>query len=314
VTVVKPVGGGDQPPEDADAPQLRAGSDGGHAEGSHAIPSAVRSYPESLSHDLDSIADAAAPKVNQESKSFGPSGPPKDLAIRRSIDLQRQTISRSELIDLLSLASKDNNYTRTFFHWADGSINAVWEEDPSEHLRDFHQMEALRSVSGSYSYPDGSKLSITLHRYQQELESRADTHNSDAERRMYELRTLASDWNGARLSTRSRGRRRIQNSAQILAVLLLSAAIYFFAISQGLPSPSEGSLGMAVAFGWTLITGIVAGAVSGVFATRRNKGRKFVMRHPERRQLSHDQIQSWATVIGVVVAVVFGVLTVVLKP
>jgi hypothetical protein len=96
-----------------------------------------------------------------------------------------------------------------------------------------------------------------------------------------------------------------------LALIAFSVAIYAFAVSQGLPTPKERGTIFLV---WMLITTVVGSLLSsGVAVWRQFRPRRFVMQHPECRQLSHDQIQSWGTVISVVVAVVFGVMAIVLK-
>ena len=64
---------------------------------------------------------------------------------------------------------------------------------------------------------------------------------------------------------------------------------------------------------WMLITAVGASLLTIMSARRRFRERGFVMRHPKHRQLNHDQIQSWGTVLGVLVAVVLGVLAIVLK-
>jgi hypothetical protein len=93
---------------------------------------------------------------------------------------------------------------------------------------------------------------------------------------------------------------------------MVGFASYAFAMSQGVPRLRESAGGTATG----IITAVITGALAGWLSARANRqrDRKFVMRHPERRQWSYDQIQSWGTVIGVVVAVVFGVLAIVLKP
>ena len=53
---------------------------------------------------------------------------------------------------------------------------------------------------------------------------------------------------------------------------------------------------------WMLITAVGASLLTIMSARRRFRERGFVMRHPKHRQLNHDQIQSWGTVLGVLVA------------
>jgi hypothetical protein len=246
-------------------------------------------------------------------KPFGPSGPSGKDLLSHSIDLQRQTMSRSDLISLLSVASKDHDHASTAFDWSNGSQDEL-AGDPSQPLGDFHQMEAIREIRGLYHYPDQSQLDVTINKDQQSVRCSAHAHNSLAERRMYEMRTLASEWKGSRIVTRSKGRRVLQDGALNLALVLLSGAAYFFALSLGLPKVSDGAVGTSIAFLWALATGAVGGAVTSRLDSRRNRDRKFVMRHPKRRKLNHDEIQSWGTVVSVVVAVILGVLGLALRP
>ena len=252
-------------------------------------------------------------------ETFGPTGPPSaDLAHSDSIDLLRATVSKQELIELTSIGSRGDPSAWNSFKWTDGSVSKVLGKSPESELKDFYNIEALEEFTGLYDYADGSRVYIVLDYRRQQVTFRSADYNSVAERRMHEIRSAASRWSGANVKNRSAkvrfGFLALTWATTLAACMSLYLFVYSVLLGHSLEEMQGGAGSEQILP--TAVTGLASGALAGLLSTlletRRNRPRAFVMYHPDRRAWNDDRIQTWLAGIGIVVAIVLGLLAILL--